>query len=257
MESAEDKARAIFGRRASFYTTSAAHTDPQVLQRVVMLAAPQLHWNALDIASGSGHTAFALAPHVRSVTGVDLTAAMLAEAERLTKERSLDNVTFQTGDVHHLPFENGTFDLVTCRRAAHHFSNIRLALQEMRRVLHEGGRLIIDDRSVPEDDFLDRCMNQLDIWHDESHIREYRPSEWQRMLEEAGFQVDVVETYIKHRPLTSLTDNVSEENVRQIRSTLDSLSHSQKEAFHLVEQHGELYLNHWFVLLAARNRAQT
>jgi hypothetical protein len=51
MESAEDKARAIFGQREAFYTTSTSHTDPQVLQKIVSLAAPQLHRNALDFAA--------------------------------------------------------------------------------------------------------------------------------------------------------------------------------------------------------------
>ena len=114
-----------------------------------------------------------------------------------------------------------------------------------------GGILVIDDRSVPEDDFLDRCMNLLDTLHDESHVREYRPSEWKQMLEETGFQIDVAETYIKHRPLTSLTNDVSEENARKIQNTLDSLGDSQKEAFNLIEQNGDLYINHWFVMIAA------
>jgi ubiquinone/menaquinone biosynthesis C-methylase UbiE len=251
MDSAEDKARSIFGKRASFYTTSAMHTDPQVLQRMVDLAAPQPQWDALDIATGTGHTAFALAPHVRSMIGIDLTQSMLDEAQRLLNEWSFGNVSFQIGDVHHLEFETASFDLVTCRRAAHHFSDIGLALREMRRVLRDGGTLVIDDRSVPEDDFVDRTMNLLDTFHDESHVREYRPSEWKQMLQDAGFRVDAVEPYIKHRPLTSLTTDVSEENVRKIEETLNRLTAQQKEAFHLIEKDGERYLNHWFVMIAA------
>ena len=254
MESPEDKARAIFGQRAAFYATSPTHSDPQVLQSVVDLAKLRSNCNALDIATGTGHTAFALAPHAGSVIGIDLTEAMLAEAERLRQSRSLDNVTFQIGDAHQLAFEDGTFDVVTCRRAAHHFSNISLALSEMRRVLCPGGILVIDDRSVPEDDFLDRCMNLLDAYHDESHVREYRPGEWQRMLEESGYQVETMEPYIQHRPLTSLTKNVSEENTRKIQSTLNGLTASQKDAFQLVERNGELYLNHWYVLISAQAR---
>src|SRR5688572_30814979 len=108
---------------------------------------------ALDIATGSGHTAFALASYVRAIVAIDITPEMLREAEALQAERSIDNVTFQAGDVHDLPFEDGSFQLVTCRRAAHHFSDIGRALQEICRVLSPGGRVVIDDRSVPEDDF--------------------------------------------------------------------------------------------------------
>jgi ubiquinone/menaquinone biosynthesis C-methylase UbiE len=251
MQSPEEKARQIFGERASFYTTSPAHTDPQVLARVVELAHPQPDWSVLDIATGSGHTAFALSPHVKSVVGIDITAEMLREAQKLKADRAVSNVTFRTGDVHNLPFANGTFQLVTCRRSAHHFSNIRRALEEIRRVLASGGRVVIDDRSVPEDDFADRCMNLLDTLHDESHVREYRPTEWRSMLEEAGFSVEVVETYTRHRPLTALTANVSEENVRKINETLAALTPDQRAIFNLTEKDGQLHHNHWFVMVSA------
>src|SRR4030095_11811820 len=117
----------------------------QVLARVVEVAHPQPDWAVLDIATGSGHTAFALSPHVKSVVGIDITAEMLHEAEKLKSERAVSNVTFRPGDVHALPFANGTFQLVTCRRSAHHFSNIHRALGEIRRVLAPGGRVVIDD----------------------------------------------------------------------------------------------------------------
>jgi hypothetical protein len=109
----------------------------------------------------------------------------------------------------------------------------------MRRVLGSHGRLVIDDRSVPEDDCVDRCMNLLDTYHDESHVREYRPGEWRRMLEDAGFEIDVVEPYVKHRSLSSLTDGVSAENVASIHGTLETLNAPQREAFNLTERAGQ------------------
>ena len=252
MKSPEEKAKAVFGARASFYSTSTAHTDPQVLARVVELSDPQPDWVALDIATGSGHTAFALASRVRSVIGIDITIEMLREAERLKAERSISNVTFRTGDVHALPFDDETFQLVTCRRAAHHFSNIRVALQEIRRVLSPHCGVVIDDRSVPEDDFVDKCMNLLDTLHDESHVHEYRASEWRRLLEDAGFTVEVIESYTRHRPLTSLTRGVSPLNVQKIHETLAALTPEQRKSFNLIERDGELHLNHWFVMIAAK-----
>ena len=251
MESTEDRIQKVFGERAAFYTTSSSHTDQQVLARIIEMAQPKPDWTVLDVATGTGHTAFAVAPHVRSVIGIDLTPEMLAEAEQLQMDRSISNVTFQLGNVHNLPFRDNSFDLLTCRRAAHHFSDIERALDEMRRVLRPGGRIVIDDRSVPEDDFIDQCMNLLDTYHDESHVREYRRSEWERMLEKSGFQVEVADSYVKHRPLNSLTDGVSEENTNKIRATLDRLTVPQREAFNLIEKDGALYLNHWFVMLSA------
>lgn len=255
MKTPEEAAKKIFGERAAHYTTSVQHTDQQILARVITLSAPEPQWAALDIATGTGHTALALASHVASVIGVDLTPEMLAEAEQLRSARAITNVSFRIADAHALPFADSTFDLVTCRLAAHHFSNITQALGEMKRVLRAGGRLVINDRSVPEDDFVDACMNELDWYHDESHIRQYRPSEWQQMLKEAGFEVETVEAYTKHRPLTSLTKDVNEENVRKIYALLDRLNAQQREALNLKEADGELHINHWYVLLSAQKES--
>ena len=252
MGTPEEAARAIFGQRAPKYTTSACHTDPAVLARVVELSSPEPQWRVLDVGTGTGHTAFALAPHVATVIGIDLTPEMIREAEKLRGQRSITNVDFLIGDAHRLPFVSGAFDLITCRRTAHHFSGIVEALREMRRLLSTKGRVVIDDRSVPENDFVDACMNTLDRYHDGSHVRQYRPSEWRRMLEELGFVVEEVGPYVKHRPLTSLTDGVSEDNVAKIHEVLNRLNGRQKEALNLVEKDGELYLNHWYVMVAAR-----
>ena len=250
MKTTEQKAKRIFGQRASQYTTSAAHTDPQVLARVVELASPQRDWLVLDVATGTGHTAFALAAHVRGVIGIDLTPQMLAESRQLRAARAIANVAFGLADVHDLPFPSETFHLVTCRRAAHHFSRIGQALREMHRVLRAGGRLVIDDRSVPEDDFVDACMNRLDRYHDESHVRQYRPSEWERLLEDHGFTVAAVEDYVKHRPLTALTADVSPENVRRIHAALDSLTPDQRAALNLRDVDGQPHPNHWYVMVS-------
>jgi len=250
MKTPEQKAKRIFGERATRYTTSAAHTDPQVLARVVELAAPRGDWLVLDVATGTAHTAYALASHVRGVVGIDLTVEMLEESKRLGAARGISNVTFGLADVHNLPFPSETFHLITCRRAAHHFSQIGQALREMHRVLRVGGRLVIDDRSVPEDDFVDDCMNRLDRYHDESHVREYRPSEWQRLLEDCAFAVEAVEVYVKHRPMTAFTVDVSRENVRGIYEVLNGLTPDQKTALNLREVDGQPYLNHWYVMIA-------
>jgi ubiquinone/menaquinone biosynthesis C-methylase UbiE len=216
------------------------------------MADPQPDWVALDVATGTGHTAFALAGSVHAVIGIDLTEEMLAESKRLGATRGIANVVLGLADVHDLPFPSETFHLITCRRAAHHFSQVGQALREMHRVLRAGGRLVIDDRSVPEDDFVDDCMNRLDRYHDASHVRQYRPSEWRRLFEDNGFAVEAVEAYVKHRPLTSLTEDVSPEDVQRINQLLDGLSTDQRAALDLREVGGQLYLNHWYVMLSGR-----
>jgi ubiquinone/menaquinone biosynthesis C-methylase UbiE len=249
-------AQQVFGQRAAFYTTSPIHKDKAVLDRVVELSRPWPGAIALDVATGTGHTAFALAPHVRQVIATDITPEMLIEGERTNEELRMQNVEFRMADVHALSFEDGMFDIVTCRRAAHHFTDIMLAMHEMRRVLKPGGRLVVDDRSVPGDDFVDETMNRLDWLHDESHVREYRPSEWGRMLVDTGFVVEVIEPYTRHRPLSSLTANAGQENAAEIQSVIASLDAQQRAALNVVEQGGEVYMNHWYVMVVGVRRDQ-
>jgi len=227
------------------------HRDPEELKRIIQMTTPRVDSLALDIATGSGHTAAALAPQVAEVVCVDITRQMIAEAEKQTLELDICNMSFCLADTHLLPFDARTFDIVTCRRAAHHFSNIMHALREMGRVLRSDGRLILDDRSVPEDDFVDTCMNELDRLHDASHVREYRPSQWRRLLEASGFTVDVIEPYSKHLPLTSLTTNVSPKNTEKIHAIVNNLTEVQKKMMNVAVFDGELYLNHWYVMLSA------
>ena len=106
----EERAREIFTDRAEDYVTSAAHTDSLVLSRMVELAQPQPDWRVLDVATGTGHTAFAFAPYVAEIIGIDLTPQMLAEAEKLAASKEITNVRFAVANIHELPFDDEIFD---------------------------------------------------------------------------------------------------------------------------------------------------
>lgn len=247
----ERRAVRTFTRRAARYTTSPTHTDPGNLARLVELAAPRAEDRVLDIGTGTGHTALALAPHAGTVIGLDLTRAMLGQARGLAAEAGPTRVAWSLGDAHALPFPDGSFDLVTCRRTAHHFTRIGQALAEMRRVLAPGGRLVLDDRSVPEDDAIDEAMNRLDALHDPSHVQQYRPSRWRALLEDAGFAVDRLEPYERDRPFSSLTRNVPDARVVEQYLLVDGLASAVRERMGLVERDGVLHVRHWYLLVRA------
>ena len=178
-----------FGATAPAYTTSAGHRDPTLLQRVIDLAQPRPHARALDIATGAGHTALALAPHVAEVVAFDLTQPMLEETARNAAARGLKNVVTQQGAAERLPFADSTFEIVVVRQAPHHFADVRLAVREMARVVKQGGRVVIIDSRAPEDDELDRAFNHLEKLRDSSHVRNWRPSEWRAMIHAAGLRI--------------------------------------------------------------------
>ncbi len=178
-----------FGAAANAYTTSAGHSDPMLLRRVIELAAPAPRDRALDIATGAGHTALALAPHVAEVVAYDITPQMLEETARNAAARGLANVLTRQGAAEKLPFSDSSFDIVTVRQAPHHFADIRAAICEMARVVKPGGRVVIVDSRAPEDPELDRAFNYIEKLRDPSHVRNWRPSEWRVMVREAGLTI--------------------------------------------------------------------
>ncbi len=181
-----EQVQSQFGPVASQYTASTGHADAAALARVVALAEVRPSDRVLDIGTGAGHTALALAPHVAEVVAYDLTPAMLAEVERSAAARGVANIRTRRGAAEALPFADGEFDRVTVRLASHHFGDICRAVEEMSRVLKPGGRAVVIDSTVPEDDTLDREFNRIEKLRDPSHVRNYRPSEWRAMLQDAG-----------------------------------------------------------------------
>ena len=109
---------------------------------------PDAH--VLDIATGTGEFARALAPRVARVTGLDATDAMLEQGRKFVAQAGLDNVEFRKGVVETLPFEDETFDVVSSRYAFHHFADPKPVISEMDRVCKAGGYVLIVDIVVPE-----------------------------------------------------------------------------------------------------------
>ncbi len=178
----------FFLRYAATYTTNPSHAHGEDLQELVQALRPQPHELALDVATGTGHTALALAPLVMTVLGLDLTAAMLAQAQKLAREKQVANTVWLTGDAMALPFLDGTFDLVTCRRAFHHFPRPAAALAEMARVLKPGGRLGVVDMTVPAGPG-GRLFNALEWARDHTHVQALDDQSWLALATGAGLEI--------------------------------------------------------------------
>jgi len=189
--------REQFGRVAERYAVSTVHARGASLQRLVELAEPTSQDLVLDVATATGHTALALAPYVAHVVGTDLTEETLAVARRLAHERGFANVDFRQADAEALPFPDAQFDLVTCRVALHHFPNPQRGVDEMARVCKPGGRAILVDNIVPEDEAVAAFINRFEALRDPSHHQAYPLSQLVHYFEATGLTVTHTETLSK------------------------------------------------------------
>ena len=186
-----------FGATAASYVTSKVHAQGASLARLVELVQPQADWQVLDVATAAGHTAFIFAPHVAHVFATDITPEMLTVAQEQATKKGIRNATTKLADAEALPFADGTFDLVTCRIAPHHFPNVGHFLAESARVLKSGGLLAVVDNFTPEDQQAGAYIDGIERLRDPSHVHCLSQSEWKAGFAEAGFALLKHEIYDK------------------------------------------------------------
>ncbi|MBD0398792.1 class I SAM-dependent methyltransferase [Bacillus sp. 2211] len=196
-DSIKQQAQRQFAKNAAKYVTSPGHAAGEDLAYLISASGAEKHMDVLDIATGGGHTANALAPLVRSVIAYDLTEEMLAAAEAFITGNGWTNVSFEKGDAEKMPFSDAAFDIVTCRIAAHHFPDVRAFVHEAFRVVKPGGRLLLIDNTAPEKDEYDHFYNDIEKKRDQSHFRAWKKTEWLRFLETAGFRMESAVCFLK------------------------------------------------------------
>ena len=111
-----------FTRQAALFSTAASITNADALRMIVDAARPEPDDTVLDVACGGGIVVCAFAPHVRRATGIDVTPAMLDEAQRLAQAKGLANVEWRQRDVNSLPFEDDSFTIVVTRFVGFHIT---------------------------------------------------------------------------------------------------------------------------------------
>jgi demethylmenaquinone methyltransferase/2-methoxy-6-polyprenyl-1,4-benzoquinol methylase len=115
----------------------------------VASVAPQ---RILDVATGTGDLAIAAVDtRPKEIIGVDIADQMLEVGTKKIKEKNLEHIiSLRNGDSEALPFENSSFDAVTCAYGARNFENLEVGLREMNRVLRVGGKVVILEFSHPK-----------------------------------------------------------------------------------------------------------
>jgi ubiquinone/menaquinone biosynthesis C-methylase UbiE len=165
-------------------------------QRVRRLLGPFAGTEAvLDAGTGTGSLAFALAPHVAEVVGVDTRADYLEAGRAAAPE----NVRFVEGDVMALPFGYAEFDLVCCHRVLHHVRRPELAVSELARVARPSGKVFIADQLGSIDPLVSLEMDRFERLRDATH---------QRLLPEAD-----IRGYLDANDLILLVSEVTREKV--------------------------------------------
>ncbi|MCL4507486.1 MAG: methyltransferase domain-containing protein [Chloroflexi bacterium] len=171
-----------FGANAENYARSTLFAGGESLADMVRLVQPASAWNVLDVATGGGHCACAFAPLVKHVTATDITERMLQAAERVARERELLNIRFEKADAEALPYSDDRFDLVTCRIAAHHFSEPGQAVREMARVCKPGGLVAVIDGIAPNNRTAADEVNAWETWRDPSHVALLTVNGWSSLF---------------------------------------------------------------------------
>jgi ubiquinone/menaquinone biosynthesis C-methylase UbiE len=181
--------REEFTRQAEAYARAAVITDADRLARLVGAIAPGCNDRAIEIATGPGYVAMALATKCREVVGVDLTEAPLEIAERTRHGRNLTNVSFRTADAEELPFADGEFAVAVCRFAFHHFEHPQQVLVQMCRVSGAGATIAIEDLYASEFQPRASYYNHFERLRDHSHTRALAPTELITMAAGAGIEL--------------------------------------------------------------------
>ncbi|MBP0614900.1 class I SAM-dependent methyltransferase [Jiella mangrovi] len=239
---------AQFGPQANAYVASPVHATGADLERIGALAAANRPVRALDLGTGGGHVAYVLAPHAGTVVACDLSSDMVAAVEREAVRRSLQNVTGTVAPAERLPFSDAEFDLAASRFSAHHWADVARGLRETRRVLKAGGTAVFVDVVGPPVAALDSHLQAVELLRDPSHVRDYRPSEWTAMLEEAGFRINEVQTWKLRMEFASWTTRIATPpaSVAAIRS-LQTGGAATTTAYFAIEPDGSFEIDvAWF-----------
>ena len=243
-----------FGAVADAYATSEIHARGESLAILVEYVEPHPSWSVLDVATGAGHTALAMASHVLRVVATDLTPQMVAKTAELATARALDNLEAACADAEQLPFASASFDLVTCRLAFHHFRRPVEAVREWVRVLKPGGVLGFTDNVSVSDPLATRYYNAYETLRDPSHHWVFPLADLRAMLAAAGLQMWQVRQLSKAFEFHSWADRQRVSPATKAR-LLHMMHHLPPALRPLLSPHwadGTLYFTLWEAVIVAR-----
>ncbi len=241
LNSTQQAAKAQFESRSNSYGKTHILADVSDVAGVL----DGLSWpagsQALDVATGGGHTAVYLASRGLRVIGSDISPAMTENAVRLAAEQGL-TIQSRVHVAEELPYPDATFGIVSCRVAAHHFSDPPGFVREAWRVLEPGGWFLLIDGSIPDGEPEAReWIHQVEKLRDPSHAAFLAPADWEKLARDASFS-------IQQRGLTPFkqpdlewyfdTAATSPENRKAVRELIRTVPESAKRVFQVADEDG-------------------
>jgi len=231
----QDATRERFAKTADRVAALQDARAAELEQRVVRFVAPAGDERALDSGTGSGALAFALAPHVREVVGVDLVPELLEQARK--RAERLPNASFVEGDATKLPFEYGSFDLAGSLRTLHHIPRPELAMAELVRVTRPGGRLLVVDQIAPVDPLAALELNRFERARDPSHVRALADVDLRGLFESNSLVLLKAEFESEPRDLDAYLDLAGcEGEAREHAATLAPPNYAADLGWYLLEK---------------------
>jgi SAM-dependent methyltransferase len=191
----------VWSERAQAFRESPTHREGADLDLVVEWCEPGAGVKALDVATGGGHVARRLKEAgCESVVTVDPAPGMHPDV---------------VGRAEHLPFADGSFDVVVTRIAPHHFEDIEAAVAEMARV---SNRLLVIEDNL----FIGDEAEEAERLRDPTHVRRYSEEEWKQLVTDAGFEVEQVQLFDRRQDLERWLRRVEtpEEDAARVRELL-------------------------------------
>jgi ubiquinone/menaquinone biosynthesis C-methylase UbiE len=244
LDSNQTASAAQFDRQSANYGKSHILADTADVEGMLQQIAPSTGRQALDIATGGGHTALCLARHGYEVTICDISTKMLDNAGKLLAETGFA-FNHAVCPAEALAFGNETFDLVACRVAAHHFSSPERFVREVTRVLRPGGWFLLIDGSVPDDEpETEAWLHNVEKLRDPSHGRFLSRLAWEALVADAGLLMRTSRMHPRKQPNLKWyfgTAGTSKENRKRVLQAIRTAPGSVKKQLRLtVENDGKI-----------------
>jgi SAM-dependent methyltransferase len=202
--SSHDATRARFAATAERIAARQEERADALAARVREFVPLEGDERALDAGTGTGALAFALAPLVREVVGVDVVPELLEQARARAAETP--TVSFREGDITALEFDRASFDLAGTLRTIHHVARPELAVAELARVTRPGGTVLVVDQIAPNDPLAALELDRFERARDPTHTRTLPDVDFRHLFEANGLVVRKAEFEPEQRDVDPYLD---------------------------------------------------